>query len=314
MARWSAAFHLFLAAALLLASNVPAAVGAGRELSGSSSIPKGVRLSFPPFTSALNCSYDSSIDTTCPPGAFCNPDPICTDSTDSSSPPYITFAYDDVVDVRYQYTSPVQLYKKGTKYAASISTSFVINIDRDSERSVKRVFGGGFAFAITPTPTVDAVAGTETIGLFPIDEATGNPAGGKDPRIVAVEIDTATAFDWDFPRVPHVGLDVNSLHSVASSFLWNGTDFVDRKVGVFVDYDAKKESLEVRFQNIAENGKADKKHSKLFLSYSGLKLSDHVNENSYVGFSTRVPVVTDGVYKLFQWKFTTKWVLTSKLH
>eukprot|EP00246_Nothoceros_aenigmaticus_P002826 TRINITY_DN136_c0_g1_i3.p1 TRINITY_DN136_c0_g1~~TRINITY_DN136_c0_g1_i3.p1 ORF type:complete len:318 (-),score=13.43 TRINITY_DN136_c0_g1_i3:125-1051(-) len=291
-----------VAALLLLGSNLPEVVGAKRELAGFS-VPQGVSLSYPPFTADLNCSYDASIPV--------EPAAICTPSADA--PSQIIFSYDnDVIDVRYQRTTPVQLYKKGTKYAASFSTSFVINIDRDSERSVQRVFGGGIAFAITPSPT-EGIVGTETIGLFPIDQATGNPVAGQSPRTVAVEIDTSRAFDWDFPTVPHVGLDVNSLASVASRFLWNGTDFVNRKVGVFVDYDAQEEALAVRFQNITANGRADKKRSTLFLSYSGLKLSDHVNENSYVGFSSRVPVTDDGVYRLYEWKFTTKWVRTNKL-
>lgn len=261
-----------------------------------------MHLSFPPFTSALQCSYDTAA----------TPFPVCSLLSD---PAQVIFSDDnDVFPARYQYTTPVQLYKKGTRLAASFSTSFVINIDGDSERSVQRVFGGGLAFAITPSPKVDPASGEESLGLFPINEATGGPAAGSpSPRIVAVEVDLSRAFDWDRPSVPHVGLDINSLRSVAGSLLWNTTDFVNRKVAVFVDYDAREESLEVRFQNVTETGTPHKSKAKLFLAYHGLKLSDHVNERSYVGFSARVPTVDSGVYRLFQWTFTTKWVRTKKV-
>ena len=262
--------------------------------------PTGVSLSFPPFSrSKLTCKIDKSLDV--------DPDLICK----SFPPGEIIFSYDDeVISARYQYKKKVQLWKKGSPYAASFSTAFTLNIKRDAERSVKRVFGGGIAFAITPTIDVGE-SGPESFGLFKIEDATGKPASGTpNPKTLAVEIDTSrdVTYSWD-PQIPHVGLDINSVNSVKSRFLWNGTRFINRKVAVFIDYDASLQEISVRFQNVTTNGKPDKKKSKLFLSYSGLDLAAIVDERSYVGFSSRVPVTTDGVYFLYDWKFSTKWVL-----
>ncbi|BBN04033.1 hypothetical protein MPTK1_3g01320 [Marchantia polymorpha subsp. ruderalis] len=265
-----------------------------------------VKLSYPPWKrSDLNCSYDDSAMVT-------DPALICTPKSDGKA---IIFSYDnDVLAVRYAYTKPVRLYRKGTRYATSFATSFVVDIRRDIERSVRRVFGGSWAFAITPDQ-LTRNAGPESIGLFPIDINTGKPLPGPSPRTVAVEIDTSREQNnWDFPVLPHLGIDVNSLKSVKVDYLWNQTAFVRRKVGYFVDYDAKTEVMQVRVQNITSNGKLNKRNSKLWLTYPKFKLSDHVNEYSIVGFSSRVPVTDDGTYDLYAWNFETKEVLTNKMH
>ncbi|KAH7314791.1 hypothetical protein KP509_21G020400 [Ceratopteris richardii] len=262
--------------------------------------PPDTSISFPPFSNrTLLCQFDKSVGL--PANIICK----------SSDPPgQIIFSNDDdVISVRYQYRKPVALWKKGSPYAASFSTQFTVQFHRDAERSVKRVFGGGLAFAITPTIDVGS-SGPESFGLFPIEDSTGKPAGGRNTKTVAVEIDTSrdVTYSWD-PPIPHVGLDINSVNSVASRYLWDGPSFVDRKIAVFIDYDACRHRLEVRFQNVTANGKPNKSKSKLWLSYDGLDLAASVNELSYVGFSSRVPVTTDGVYFLYDWKFSTKWVL-----
>ncbi|KAL3693012.1 hypothetical protein R1sor_006663 [Riccia sorocarpa] len=233
-----------------------------------------VKLSFPPWKNT-NCSFDDSVGL--------DPALICTPSSDKKA---IIFSNDDdVISARYEYVNPVRLYKKGTKYASSFSTSFILDIRRDFERSEQRVFGGGFAFAITPDQ-LTRNAGVGSIGLFPINTENGKPLSSQSPKTVAVEIDTSRdGFSWDNPQLPHLGIDINSLKSVKSKFLWNQTQFVSRKIGYFIDYDAKKESIE---------------------------LSKEVNEYSYVGFSSRVPVTTDGTYVLYEWNFETKEVLTNK--
>ncbi|KAG6542609.1 hypothetical protein Mapa_016080 [Marchantia paleacea] len=272
----------------------------------SSQVSGQVKLSYPPWNrNDLNCSYDDLEMVT-------DPTVICTPQDDGAA---IIFSYDnDVVSVRYAYTKPVRLYKKGTKYAMSFSTSFIVDIHRDIERTVRRVFGGSWAFAITPDQ-LTRNAGSESIGLFPIDVDTGKPLSGQSPRTVAVEIDTSRPVNnWDYPELPHLGIDINSLESVKVDYLWNQTAFINRKVGYFVDYDAKAEVMQVRVQNITTNGKLNKRNSKLWLTYPNFKLSDHVNEYSIVGFSSRVPVTDDGTYDLYAWNFETTEVLTDKNH
>eukprot|EP00246_Nothoceros_aenigmaticus_P014352 TRINITY_DN53_c0_g1_i1.p1 TRINITY_DN53_c0_g1~~TRINITY_DN53_c0_g1_i1.p1 ORF type:complete len:294 (-),score=37.15 TRINITY_DN53_c0_g1_i1:486-1367(-) len=287
---WSA---LLLVVVLLLGSSTL------REAQALDYPPKAVSFSTPPWDSRFQCSYNQSTAPDLPKDIICK-------VVDNQ---LILSNDNDVISVRYSYDKKVQLYKKKSAWKASFSTVFTVNIDRDSERSVKRVFGGGIAFAFTPNNNVGS-SGPETFGLFEIDEATGKSLRGKKTKTVAVAIDTSrttinTVYD---PQIPHVELDINSVNSVKSSFLWNGTEFVDRKIAVFIDYDAKKEFLAVRFQNLTDTGKPNKRKSKLYLAYNNLKLSDYLGEKSYVGFSSRIPVTTDGIYRIYDWKFSTKWV------
>ena len=183
--------------------------------------PKGVTLSFPPFNSKYTCSIDPAIGI--------DPKYICTPTTDPTS---LALSYDDdVVSARYQYNSPVQLWKKNSKYVASFSTSFVVNFDRSSEYTIKHLFGGGgLAFAITPSLSVIG-SNSESFGLFEIDQKTGNPvAGVSSAKTVAVEIDVSrNGESWD-PAIPHIGLDVNSVKSVKTKYLGDPNNFDDHKV------------------------------------------------------------------------------------
>lgn len=293
---------------LFMCLSFPGAAQATARKGGASGPPKGISLSFPPFTSALNCSIDGSADV--PPEFVCTP---------GQGPPAGIFLSNDngAISARYQYNPKVQLYQKKSRYAASFSTSYTVMFRRSGDRKEDgnfNFFGGGLAFAITPDQRVGA-SGQGSFGLFEINEDTGKSLRGKKTKTVAVAVDvTANVGNWDNPQVPHLELDINGVDSVVDTFLWDRTAFLDTKVAYFIDYDARKEQIAVRAQNITGSAKASKKHAKLLLTYSGLKLSDYVNAKSVVGFSARVPETDQGTYVIIDWKFSTKWVLTSKLH
>lgn len=292
----SARVALLVSAFLLLANTLPEAQGAKVKL------PKAVNLSFPPYTSALNCSLASAVT----PAEF-----VCSLQRNGT---VVFFSYDSVISARYAYNKKVQLYKKNTKYAASFSTSYVVEFSRSSERREDEnfdVFGGGFVFAITPDQKVGD-SGAESLGLFEVDEASGKSLRGKKTKTVAMGFDLSRQFPWDFSEVPHFELDINSVDSVVETPLWSREAFFDRKLAVFVDYDARKEFLTVRIQNLTDTGEPDKKQAKLYISYS-LNLADYVTEKSVVGFSSRVPEGQEGAYGLYNWKFSTKWVQTKRL-
>lgn len=184
--------------------------------------PAAVTVAFPPLDSRFTCSLDPAL-------GGVDPKLICTPGTDPVS---LVLSYDDnVTPVRYQYKTPVQLWKKGSKFVASFSAYFTINFDRSSEFTVRELFGGGgVAFALTPTLSV-AGTGPESFGLFPIDEATGASKNGANTKTVAVELDIsrieANGFD---PQIPHIGLDINSVKSVKSKYLGDPAAFIDNKV------------------------------------------------------------------------------------
>ena len=279
-------------------------------------LPKGVDLSFTNFSnvsSSLNCSIDGLTAS----NTNISPDNICKvfitgKSVIFSAPVYPTSA-------RYQYLKKVQLWSSKTKsHAVSFSTSYVIEFLRSSDRRESEnffSFGGGWAFAITPDQRVGA-AGPESLGLFEIDPKTGNSLRGKKKtKTLAVELDISrNSGDVTFPdpSIPHVGLDIDTVRSVVTSPIGSFPTLVDRPIAVFIDYDALKARLDVRVQKLSGSDTSrsvpDKKKAKLYISYAPLRLSDLVEEYSYVGFSSRVPVEEHGNYFLTSWKFSTKWV------
>jgi hypothetical protein len=184
--------------------------------------PKAVSIAFPPLDNRFTCSLDPEL-------AGVDPKLICTPG---SNPASLVLSYDDnVVPVRYQYKSPVQLWKRGSKYVASFSAFFTVNFDRSSEFTVRELFGGGgVAFALTPSLSV-AGTGPESFGLFPVDPATGASRNGAQTKTVAVEIDISrTEPDGFDPQIPHIGLDINSVKSVKTKYLGDPAAFIDNKV------------------------------------------------------------------------------------
>lgn len=191
--------------------------------------PKGVTVSFPPFNSNFKCIID--------PATGLDPNFICIPTTNPTS---MAFSEDNgVVSARYQYKTPVRLWKKNSKYVASFSTSYTVNFDRSNEYDVKPLFsGGGLAFAITPSLSV-AGSNAESFALFEIDQLTGNPvAGAGSTKTVAVEIDISRNGEssWD-PAIPHIGLDINSVKSVKTKYLGDPNNFNNHKVRLNIPID-----------------------------------------------------------------------------
>ncbi|KAH7445596.1 hypothetical protein KP509_01G016900 [Ceratopteris richardii] len=295
--------HLFLLILLVLSTAIlPCSIHAAASISAP---PKGVTLSFPPFTSSLKCVPTSGYKAS----------EICHAVSGQTGTQILLYSEtQSVVSTRYQYASKVQLWKKGSPYAASFSTAFTVLASPVDDRT--STFGGGIAFAITPDLRVGQ-SGPESFGLFEVDEKTGNSLRGNATKTIAVEIDMSRNFADDpnafvDPPIPHLGLDINSVNSVEIASLGDLESFTDCRIAVFIDYDAAKQLLEVRLQKLPKNDettKPDKKKAKRYFSRR-LRLSDYVNEASYVGFGSRVPIGDDGVYLLYDWTFSTTWVRT----
>ena len=225
--------------------------------------PEGTTITLPPFSNTtMVCSFDPAIN-----AGKSSDMPICVQSYPTPGR-YIYLCDDDEqVSARYQHKKKVQLWKKGSRYAASFSTRFTFEISPEIESDHEGVFGSGLAFAITPSLSVGA-SGFGSLGLFEIDSATGRPVSvsgqkKRSPKTLAVEIDLDRDSEaWDL-EAPHVGLDLNSLRSSQGAFLWEGSGFVGRHIAAFIDYDAATHKLEVRFQNVSSGGVAEKKKSKL---------------------------------------------------
>ena len=86
------------------------------------------------------------------------------------------------------------------------------------------------------------------------------------------------------------------------------------QIGVWIDYNALTATIQVRTHQVKQTEAPDKKKSQMAISYKGLDLASTVNDFSYVGFSSRVPQTPNGIYRIYEWKFTTTWVLGTKMH
>lgn len=79
--------------------------------------------------------------------------------------------------------------------------------------------------------------------------------------------------------------------------------------GVWIEYDALTKTLKVYLHKVKENQTPNRKNANIAITYKGLDLAKEVNEFSHVGFGSRVPETSNGVYVLYDFQFSTKWVL-----
>ncbi|WCJ34027.1 Concanavalin A-like lectin protein kinase family protein [Euphorbia peplus] len=104
---------------------------------------------------------------------------------------------------RTLYNKPFKLWRQGEKFA-SFNTTFVINTQNMSNPG-----GEGLAFIVTADPTVPPNSHGQWLGI--VDPSLN---GSSESRTVAIEFDTRKSFPEDLDD-DHVGLDVNSVYSLA---------------------------------------------------------------------------------------------------
>ncbi|XP_010273743.1 PREDICTED: L-type lectin-domain containing receptor kinase IX.1-like [Nelumbo nucifera] len=151
---------------------------------------------------------------------------------------------------RVIYKEPVRLWDKETGDLTDFNTNFSFTIKLLSDSN----FGDGLAFFLTPNGSIiPPQSGGGCLGLLSFDRRFDN----TENQLIAVEFDTFPN-DWD-PDYNHVGIDVNSVFSVAtaewsSSNIINGST-VDARIiynsstkllSVFFTYDEKPVSGESR--------------------------------------------------------------------
>ncbi|KAG0524532.1 hypothetical protein BDA96_07G219700 [Sorghum bicolor] len=182
---------------------------------------------------------------------------------------------------RVLYATPFKLWHRdkanatssGKKTVASFSTVFTVNVFRPNGTEPAE----GFAFLIAPSTDEPPVGSSG--GYLGLTNAATD--GNATNRIVAVELDTEKqAYD---PDDNHVGLDVNSVVSVATASLRPlGIEIspVDPvKYNVWVDYDGAARRIAVR---MAVAGKPKPRGAVLA---APLDLGATVAEWSYFGFA-----------------------------
>ncbi|CAJ1940315.1 unnamed protein product [Sphenostylis stenocarpa] len=180
---------------------------------------------------------------------------------------------------RATYALPVRLWDAQTGKVASFTTTFSFNM------SFGRNTADGISFFLAPfesTLPVNSFGGY--LGLFDHRFALRNT---DHNQIVAVEFDMHQNA-WD-PGFPHVGIDVNSISSVATS-QWKN-DYGVLTAVVTVTYDAVSQSLKV----VVVNGPT--------ISHV-IDLKTVLPEWVSVGFSGATGLLTE-VHQIQSWTFSS---------
>ncbi|KAF3435874.1 hypothetical protein FNV43_RR22966 [Rhamnella rubrinervis] len=190
---------------------------------------------------------------------------------------------------RATYFQPVQLYHKETGKLTDFTTHFSFVIDSDG----RGAYGDGLAFFLAPQGTRlnPNITKGGSMGLT-LDDQQVNPTG--DP-FVAVEFDIYNN-TWDPPH-EHVGIDVNSMRSVANvSWLCNIKQ--GKKNDAWISYDSSAKNLSVVFTGFRNNVTVEQ-----YLSYQ-VDLSIHLPEKVTIGFTAATGNAT-AIHSIYSWDFSS---------
>ncbi|KAJ8529941.1 hypothetical protein K7X08_036776 [Anisodus acutangulus] len=190
---------------------------------------------------------------------------------------------------RATYIEPLQLWDKATGNLTDFTTHFSFVIDSNGNDS----FADGLAFFMAPVgSSIPVGSGGSGLGLV---DAKTETTSSHEP-FVAIEFDTFQN-TWD-PSPVHVGINVNSMESVATK-LWSNNITLGKKNDAWISYNASSKALEVVFTGF------DKKYYRDKFSYV-VDLKDYLPENVSFGFSASTG-------QLFQKNNVKSWDFNSSL-
>ncbi|KAA8543836.1 hypothetical protein F0562_021987 [Nyssa sinensis] len=197
----------------------------------------------------------------------------------------------------YQLPLKFNTSSSGLPQSLSFSTNFVIAMVPE----LPTFSGHGIAFTISPSMDFKGAVASHYLGLF---NSSNN--GLSSNHVVAVELDTLMSAEFEDINDNHVGIDVNSLKSIASAPV---TYFSDKEgpnkslvlisgnpIQVWIDYDEVEKLLNV---SIAPAGTPKPNHPLLS---TPIDLSLILLDSVYVGFSSATGNVASNHYVL-GWSF-----------
>ncbi|KAL1295199.1 lectin [Arachis ipaensis] len=161
-------------------------------------------------------------------------------------------------------TFPIVLHMSGR--VATISTSFVLNISQPNSTATP---ADGITFFIAPISDLPPRSGGGFLGLF-----SNQTNSSSTTSIVAVEFDTYPNLDIGDPNYRHIGINVNSIKSSATS-RWNFRS--GEPLNVTITYDPSLKRLRVVASYTNGNNHVD-------LAYR-IDFGSVLSEQVYAGFS-----------------------------
>ncbi|KAM3743410.1 hypothetical protein ACB098_07G143300 [Castanea mollissima] len=144
------------------------------------------------------------------------------------------------INGRATYSSPMHLWDKDSRKLTDFSTHFSFVIDKQNDP----YYADGLAFFLAPNGSkINGAALAGNLGLFiPGSKPEENP-------FVAVEFDIVNNYEWDPPLIgEHVGIDINSTHSVEFKPWFCNISTMERKTNeAWISYNSSSKILSVVF-------------------------------------------------------------------
>ncbi|KAG6652106.1 L-type lectin-domain containing receptor kinase IX.1-like [Carya illinoinensis] len=193
---------------------------------------------------------------------------------------------------RVTYYSPMHLWDNASTNLADFTTHFSFVIDAKG----KTVYGDGLAFFLAPhgSKIPDNVYEGGTMGLTP----NGQSLNRSKNQFVAVEFDISQN-DWD-PPGEHVGIDINSMESVANASWWSSISIREgEKNEAWISYNSTTHNLSVVFTGL------DQYNVTVRQFLSGIvDLRDYVPEWVTFGFSAATGGFS-AMHTIYSWDFNS---------
>jgi serine/threonine protein kinase len=202
---------------------------------------------------------------------------------------------------RVTYVNPMHLWDKASGNLTDFTTHFSFVIDSQNNT----YYGDGLAFFLAPNTTVsravpDQVTNGSTLGLT----KDGQELNSTDNHFVAVEFDIFSNQEWD-PPIPsgaHLGIDINSMKSVATVSWqrgWSNTSITQGLINeAWITYNSTSHNLSLLLTGSINNSMV-----KQSLSYL-VNLSDHLPEWVTFGFSAATGT-SYAMHTIRTWNFTS---------
>ncbi|XP_026390912.1 L-type lectin-domain containing receptor kinase IX.1-like [Papaver somniferum] len=190
------------------------------------------------------------------------------------------------------YSEPIQLWDATTGRLTDFETHFSFIIKSLDET----FFGDGVTFFLAPFGRkVPPESSGGRLGLMSRGVVETNMTTN---RFVAVEFDTWRNDLWDHPSPDHVGIDINSVVSVAN-VSWNSSLKDGRTANAWVSYNSTTHNLSV-FLTYADNPVFDGDSILHYIT----DLTKVLAEKVMVGFSASTGVGYE-THKLLSWEFNS---------
>ncbi|XP_065873317.1 probable L-type lectin-domain containing receptor kinase VII.2 [Euphorbia lathyris] len=218
-------------------------------------------------------------------------------SSSSSSSSILSLTNDTSFNIgRAFYPFKITTKTPNSSTPLPFSTSFIFSIS-----PVKNFLPGhGFAFGFFPFPAIDGDSSSRYLGLLNFTN-NGNP----NNHVFGVEFDTFVSQEFNDLNDNHVGIDLNSLTSIAqeSAGFWvnNEETFQSLKLNNGENYQVWIDYLDSRI-NITMAKAGDFKPIKPLIS-KFVNLSDVFLDEMYVGFSAATGILVQS-HRILSWSFS----------